>query len=70
MGLANGKSVSHGEGKVLADLRRELDITDALHEQCLRQLGFTLTEFDNMSAPSDEVKWSRLRMSVWCAWTP
>jgi TPR repeat protein len=55
MGLANGKSVSHGEGKVLADLRRELDITDALHEQCLRQLGFTLAEFDNMSAPSDEV---------------
>jgi len=43
---------SDEECKVLADLRRESQITDALHEQCLTELGYTLQEFKDMNKGS------------------
>lgn len=53
MGLATG-SLSQEEIKVLADLRREHDITDELHKQCLMDLGYTLEEYDKMKSGDDE----------------
>lgn len=43
------KSVSEEQCKVLADLRREHQITDRLHEQCLIELGYSLEEFRRMT---------------------